>query len=183
VTVGGQEGGNIGRTVRNGFIPFMEKKLGRGKQFRAVEIPEEGHNYVPYKALYEGLKAIYSDWMMPGEVLQDSLEAVKLFYTHLSKECGYPIDIPESAYFNLANYVYNQVSTAEAVKISKLYVEAYPESSFAHFRLGRFYHLMGELDSAIKCYRKAIALEMGTPNPDSERLVTYRVNLQNAEKK
>jgi predicted alpha/beta superfamily hydrolase len=183
VTVGSQEGGNIGRTVRDGFIPDMKKKPATGKALRAVEIPDEGHNYVPYKAIYEGLKSVYSDWMMPGEVLQGGLEAIQSFYKNLSEKYGYRIDIPESAYFNLANYVYNQVSTEEAVKISKLYVDAYPESSFAHYRLGRFYHLMGDLESAIKFYRKAIALEMEAPDPDSERLVTYKINLKNAEKK
>jgi predicted alpha/beta superfamily hydrolase len=183
VTVGSQEGGNIGRTVKAGFIPYMEKRLGKGGAFKAVEIPGEGHNTVPYKALYEGLKSVYSDWMMPGDVLREGLEAIQLFYKNLSEKYGYPIDVPESAYFNLANYVYNQVSTEEAVKVSKLYVEAYPDSSFAHYRLGRFYHLKGELEPAIKCYRKAITLEMAAPEPDSERLVTYRINLENAEKK
>jgi len=42
--------------------------------------------------------------------------------------------VPESAYFNLANYIHNQVSTEAAVDIAKLYVDAYPESSFAHYR-------------------------------------------------
>ncbi len=181
VTVGSQEGGNIGRSVRNGFIARMEKKLAKGKPFRALEIPDEGHNYVPYKAIYEGLKSAYSDWTMPAEVLQDGMEGIKTFYNNLSEKYGYPIDVPESAYFNLANYVYNQVSTEAAVNISKLYVEAYPDSSFANYRLGRFYQLMGELELAIKCYQKAIDLEMKTPDPDSERLVTYRINLENVQ--
>ncbi len=183
VTVGSQEGGNIGRSVRDGFIASMENKLAKGKPFRALEISDEGHNYVPYKAIYEGLKSAYSDWTMPAEVLQHGMEAIKTFYKNLSEKYGYPIDVPESAYFNLANYVYNQVSTEAALKISKLYVEAYPDSSFANYRLGRFYHLMGEAELAIRCYRKAIDLEMDIPNPDSERLVTYRINLENAEQK
>ena len=115
-------------------------------------------------------------------MLQEGLEAIKIFYKNLSKKYGYPIDVPESAYFNLANYVYNQVSTEAAVDISKLYVDVYPESSFAHYRLGRFYHLMGKLELAIKSYQKAIALEKKTLDPDSERLVTYNINLENADK-
>ncbi len=183
VTIGTQEGGNIGRTVRDGFISRMKKGLGKGNVFRTVDIPDEGHSYVPYKAIYEGLKSLYSDWTMPGEVLQDGLAGVQSFYRNLSQKYGYTIDVPESAYFNLANYIYSQGSAEEAVKISKLCIEVYPESPFAHFGLGRLHQLMGEMESAAECYRKAIAHEMAAPDPDSERLVMYRINLDKAEKK
>ena len=182
VTVGSLEGGDIGRSVRDGFIHLMEKKFGKDRLFRSVEIQEEGHNYVPYKALYEGLRSIYSDWQMPNDLLGGGIQSIKSFYKELSNEYGYAIDVPESAYSNLANYVYNQVSTSAAVEISRLYVDAYPESSFARYRLGRFYHLSGDLISAKKCYQKAIELENKTPTPDPERMVMYTISLQKVEK-
>jgi len=184
VTVGSLEGGgDIGRSVRDGFISLMKSEFGNDGHFKSVEIPEEGgHSYAPYKALYEGLKSIYSDWQMPNDLLDGGIQAIKSFYKELSNKYGYSIDVPESAYSNLANYVFNQVSTNAAVEISKLYIDAYPESSYARFLIGFFYYFSGDLISAKKCYRKAIELEKEIPTPDSERMVMYTINLQKVEK-
>jgi hypothetical protein len=182
VTVGSLEGGDIGRSVRDGFISQMKSKFGNDRNFKSVEIPEEGHYYVPYKALYEGLKSIYYDWKIPNDLLTGGIKAIESFYNELSKKYGYPIDVPEYAYSNLANYVYNQVSTEAAVEISVLYVDNYTESSFAHYKLGRFLHLADDLNAAKKSYQRAIKFENKTSNPDSERLIMYKINLQKVEK-
>jgi predicted alpha/beta superfamily hydrolase len=181
VTVGSLEGGNIGRSVRDGFISLMNKEYGSKGFFKSTEIPNEGHNYVPYKALYEELQLLYSDWQMPNDLFQGGLKAVKSFYDDLSRKYGYAVDVPESAYSGLATYVYNQVSTEAAVGVAQLYVQAYPESSLAYFLLGRFHHLSGAFEEAKKDYEKAVRLENETPNPDSERLVTYGINLKKVE--
>jgi predicted alpha/beta superfamily hydrolase len=182
VTVGSLEGGDIGRSVRDGFIPLMTNKFGNKGFFKTIEIPNEGHNYGPYKALYEGLQLIYSDWQMPGDILPNGLKAIKVFYKKLSEKYGYTIDIPEAAYSNLVNYVYNQVSTEAAVKTAKLYVQAYPESSFAYYRLGLFSFLFGNMEEAKESLQKALELENKTSNPNSERIVTYTINLNKVEK-
>ena len=182
VTVGSLEGGDIGRSVRDGFIPLMTNKFGKKGFFKTIEIPNEGHSYGPYKALYEGLKLIYSDWQMPNDLLEGGIAAIKTFYKKLSKEYGYVIDVPEAAYSNLVNYVYNQVSTEAAVETAKLYVKAYPESSYAYYRLGLFSYLSGKLEAAKENLQKALNLENKTPNPDSERIVTYTINLHKVEK-
>jgi predicted alpha/beta superfamily hydrolase len=182
VTVGSLEGGDIGRSVRDGFIPLMTNKFGNKGFFKTIEIPNEVHNYGPYKALYEGLKLIYSDWQMPNDLLKGGLGAIKTFYEKLSKEYGYVIEVPEAAYSNIVNYVYNQVSTEAAVETAKLYVKAYPESSYAYYRLGLFSYLSGKLEAAKENLQKALNLENKTPNPDSERIVTYTINLHKVEK-
>ena len=100
----------------------------------------------------------------------------------LSEKYGYTIDVPEAAYSNLVNYVYNQVSTEAAVKTAKLYVQAYPESSFAYYRLGLFSFLFGNMEEAKESLQKALELENKTSNPNSERIVTYTINLNKVEK-
>ena len=182
VTVGSLEGGDIGRSVRDGFVVFMKNEFGLDDFFKTIEIPDESHSYVYYKAIYEGLKLLFSDWQMPNELLGGGIEAMQSFYSKLSEEYGYEITVPEAAYSNLANYVYNQVSTEAAIKIAKLYVNAFPKSSYAQFRLGRFNHLAGNLKIAKACYQKALELENKNANPDSERIVTYTINLKNADK-
>jgi hypothetical protein len=59
--VGTLEGGDIGRTVRDGFVRVMKEKLKPDFPFTFVEIPGEGHSFVPYKAIYQGLISLYSD--------------------------------------------------------------------------------------------------------------------------
>ena len=119
---------------------------------------------------------------MPNDLLKGGLGAIKTFYEKLSKEYGYVIEVPEAAYSNLVNYVYNQVSTEAAVETAKLYVKAYPESSYAYYRLGLFSYLSGKLEAAKENLQKALNLENKTPNPDSERIVTYTINLHKVEK-
>ena len=177
VTVGSLEGGDIGRSVRDGFISLMKKEFGTEGFFRSAEIPNVGHNYVTYQALYAGLQLLYSDWQMPNDLLSGGIKAIQSFYDDLSRKYGYAVGVPESAYSSLANYVYNQVSTDAAVGVAQLYVKACPESSYAHYLLGRFHHLNGALAEAKKDYETAIRLENAEPRPDSERLVTYTVNL------
>ena len=181
VTVGSLEGGDMGRSVRDGFIPLMTNNFGNKGFFKTIEIPNEGHSYVLYKALYEGLQLLYSDWQMPNSLLGEGIEAIRAFYKKLSKKYGYVIEVPEAAYSNLVNYVYNQVSTEAAVKTAKLYVKAYPESSYAYYRLGLFSYLLGKLEEAKENLQKAIKLEKNTSNPDSERMVTYGINLKKVE--
>lgn len=182
VTIGSLEGGDIGRSVRDGFIHLMTNKFGNKGFFKTIEIPNEGHNYGPYKALYEGLQLIYSDWKMPDSLLGGGIKAIESFYKKLSREYGYTIDVPEAAYSSLVNYVYNQVSTEAAVETAKLYVNAYPKSSYAYYRLGLFSYLFGKLETAKENLQKALDLENKTLNPDSERIVTYTINLQKVEK-
>ena len=182
VTVGSLEGGDIGRTVRDGFISLMKKKLDEKKPFTSVEIPDEGHSYVPYKAFYEGLSSLYSDWLMPNEVLNQGLHAIESFYKNLSKKYGYEVDIPESAYLGLASNVFGQGEQKKALEIANLCAQKYPESSYAHYRLGRLHHQSGDFVSAKSSYLKALELEKATSNPDSERIITYTINLQDVEK-
>ncbi|MEJ2507536.1 MAG: alpha/beta hydrolase-fold protein, partial [Ignavibacteriaceae bacterium] len=158
VTIGSLEGGDMGRSVRDGFITLMKNQFGSDDFFKTVEIPDESHSYVYYKAIYEGLQLLYSDWQMPEELLENGIEAIKTFYSNLSQKYGYKISVPEAAYSNLANYTYNQVSTEAAIDIAKLYVNAFPNSSYAYFRLGIFNQLASNYKIAKGCYQKALEL-------------------------
>ena len=182
VTIGSLEGSNIGRTVRDGLIALMKKKLDKKKPFTSVEIPDEGHSYVPYKAFFDGLSSLYSDWMMPVEVLSEGLQAIESFYKNLSQKYGYEVNIPESAYLGLANTLFSQGERKKALETAKLCTQKYPESSYAHYRLGRLHHQIGDFVSARSSYLQALELEKVTSDPDSERIIMYTINLQDVEK-
>ena len=94
--------------------------------FNFIEIPQENHAYVPLKAIYEGLKILYQDWVMPAGVAKKGFGAINAFYDDLSKKYGYRLIIPESAYTQLIGSV---ATHKEALKMALLYTEKYPNSS------------------------------------------------------
>ncbi len=182
VTIGTLEGGNIGRTVRDGFIPLMKDRVGTDYPFNVVEIPDEGHSFVPYKAIYEGLISLYSDWPVPVEVINQGFEAVETFYKNLSGKYGFEINISEWAYMNLINSLLGDKNYDEAKNIAGKYMSDHPNSSTAQFYLGRIYERMNDFKSAKTYYQKAIDVEKSKREPDSERIVTFTINLNDLEK-
>ncbi len=182
VTIGALEGGDMGRSVRDGFFPKIRKSSGEKIPFTFIEIPEEGHSYVPIKAYYQGLSALFADWMMPNEIMDDGFEGIRLFYEKQSEKYGFEIDIPESAYFRLASKHYNEGDRKKAFEIAKEYVNKFPESSYAHYYLGMRANAVGELRLAKKSFLKAIEIEESSLEPYSERIVWSNMFLQDIER-
>ena len=183
ITAGTLEGGDIGRSVRDGFVPIMKEKLDPGFPFKFVEIPDEGHYFVPYKAIYKGLISIYSDWRMPFERISEGLHAVESFYKTLSEKYGYEIKITEWAYMNLINSLKREQKFDEALEIAQQYFMDYPKLSWTQFFLGSIYEQLNDYETAKNYYQKAIEFEKSNSEPDSERIVTFTINLNDLEKK
>lgn len=182
VTIGALEGGNMGRSVRDGFFPKMRKSAGEKAPFTFIEIPAEGHSYVPLKAYYQGLSALFADWVMPNEILSDGFEGICSFYEKQSKKYGFEIDIPESAYFRLASKYYNEGDKKKALEVAKEYVHRFPESSYAHYYLGLRAKAVGELRLAKESFLKAIDIEESSSEPYTERIIMSKILLQDIDK-
>lgn len=183
VTMGSLEGGNIGRTVKNGFVRIMKEKLKPNFPFTFVEIPGEGHYFVPYKAIYQGLISLYSGWQMPFKKIQEGLNAVDSFYKKLSQKYGYEITISQWAYRNLINRYNSEKEWKEALKIAERYILDYPRSSWAYYLLGRTYQHLNQNELAKEYYQKAIKLEKSRSQSYSENILVFTMMLQNLEKK
>ena len=182
VTIGAREGGNMGRSVRDGFVPKMRKRPEKKIPFTFIDIPGEGHSYVPIKAYYEGLLALFADWVMPNEIMDDGFEGIRSFYKKQSKKYGYEVDIPESAYFRLASKYFNEGDKKKALEIAEEYVTKFPESSYAHYYLGLRAKAAGELLLAKKSFLKAIDIEESSLEPYTERIIISNILLQDIEK-
>jgi predicted alpha/beta superfamily hydrolase len=182
VTIGALEGGSMGRSVRDGFIRVMNEILGTDDPFSYIEIPDEGHYFVPYKAIYEGLISLFSDWRMPFETINEGFKAVDIFYKTLSKKIGYEINISEWAYMNLINSLLNVEDYADAKHIVNKYISDYPNSPWGRLYFGRIYERMNDFQSAKTYYQEAIDIENSKREPDSERIVTFTINLDIVEK-
>ncbi|MGD8307460.1 MAG: alpha/beta hydrolase-fold protein, partial [Ignavibacteria bacterium] len=169
ITCGTLEGGSIDRSVRRGFVPIIKKKLPKGYQFNFVEIPEEDHSFVPYKALYDGLASLFSDYRMPYEKINEGYESVKKYFSKLSENYGYEIKVSEWAFMNLINDLNRKNKYKEAMEIAKQFKLNYPQSPWAILLIVRIFEKMGNYDKAKKNYDLAIKTEKLKPVPDSER--------------
>ncbi|MFW9964759.1 MAG: alpha/beta hydrolase-fold protein [Candidatus Sifarchaeia archaeon] len=178
VTIGSKEGGDIGRSVRDGFIPLLSSHSKKSTKFKAVEIPLENHEFGPYKALYEGMKALYSDYIIPQDIIDNGLDAVNSFYENLSEKYGYEVLIPESTYSQVASSIYRQGEESQALKIAKTYVQKYPESSYAHYYLGTRYLRAQLIELAEEHVGKALEIESNQFVPDTEKIFVYNLRMQ-----
>ncbi len=172
----------MGRSVRDGFVPKMRKSTGKKIPFTFIEIPEEGHSYVPFNAYYQGFLALFADWVMPNEIMDDGFEGIYSFYKKQSNKYGFEIDIPESAYFRLASKYFNEGDKKKAFEIAKEYVNKFPESSYAHYYLGMRAKAVGQLSLAKKSFLKAIDIEESSLELYSERIVWSNMFLQDIER-
>ncbi len=182
VTLGAREGSDMGRSVKDGFFPQMSKVADEKISFTFIEISDEGHSYVPYRAYYQGLLALFADWVMPNEILNDGFEGIRSFYEKQSNKYGFAIDLPESAYFRLASKSFNEGDKRKAVEIAKEYAARFPESSYARFYLGMRAMAVDEFRLAKKSLLKAIDLEESSLEPYAERVIMCRILLQDIEK-
>ncbi len=182
VTLGALEGTGMSGPVRDSFVAMFEGDSSDETAVTYVEIFGEIHIYVYHKALLEGLRALYSEWVMPDAVLGGRWEAVEGFYEDLSARWGYPVDIPEAAYFRLTSALARGGDEDGALEIARFAVERYPRSSLAHYRLGSVLYRRGDLESARESYLRALELETGYEEPDSERLVAIQSRLRELER-
>lgn len=175
VTLGALEGGDMGGSVRQNFVPLLTTRHRPAVDFSFVEIPGENHGHVPYKAYYDGLSAVYSDWLVPPHVLRGGTAAVQRFFEGLSGRWGYRVDVPLSVY-RLLSLTLPDVATAQAA--ARRAVEQYPRSSVAHLSLGRLQQMAGDTAAAVASLGRALRLEMERTVPQSERLRAIRGRLE-----
>jgi predicted alpha/beta superfamily hydrolase len=180
ITLGALEGGDMDGAVRRNFVPLLAGQRRPSLDFTFVEIPGENHGHVPYKAYFDGLTALYADWLVPRNVLQGGLPAVQEFFDGLSSRWGYRVDIPLSVYRVLSTTL---PDIAPALQAARLAVEQYPHSSVAYLSLGRLQQMAGDTAAAVESLQRALQLEMQRPVPQSEWLRAIRSRLQGLQRR
>jgi len=176
ITQGALEGGDIGNSVKNGIVPLLHKKEAAGWEY--VEIPGVSHNYVPYKALYEGLRAVFSDFAVPQDDLTDGLEAIKRHYRKLSASYGYEVNVPNSVYMALVEAQFNSRDPETILPITSEWMTIYPHSAVAWYFHGRLFRMLNNTEKARLYLEKALELEQVRMLPDSEWLNPMKKRLK-----
>jgi pimeloyl-ACP methyl ester carboxylesterase len=180
ITQGSLEGGDIGNSVKGGIVPLLEEKNVKGWVY--VEIPGVSHNYTPYKALYEGLQTAFPGFAVPQNELNQGLDAVKEHYANVSAGYGYTVNVPDDVYAALVRGWFNSHDPGEILPITTEWTATYPRSAIAWYFHGRMHQLSNELDKALACFQKSVALEQARILPDSEWLNPMRERLKDVAK-
>jgi predicted alpha/beta superfamily hydrolase len=173
ITQGSLEGGDIGSSVKKGIVPLLKKKKATGWVY--VEIPGVSHNYVPYKALYEGLSAAFPDFAVSQGELAEGLSAIKRHYERVSADYGYEIAVPDDVYSALVRGWFGSRDPAEILPVTSEWTTAYPQSAVAWYFHGQIHQLSNDLDEARTYLEKALELEQAKALPDSEWLNPMKI--------
>jgi predicted alpha/beta superfamily hydrolase len=181
MTIGTKEEGGWTHTATTKLAGTLEGNPVDNLGFQLLVIDRLGHNLSVPQGFYEGLRALFSDWVAPQEVVAQGMNAVKEYYEALSRLYGYRVEIPRDILMTLAWNLYGEKKIEEAIEIFKQGVEEYPSHSLGYYYLGRVYHRTERPRLAQPLFEEAIALERGREAPDGVSLEMYRRALQEVQ--
>jgi tetratricopeptide (TPR) repeat protein len=170
MTLGADEAGDMGRSVRDSFWRLLEESPRKRWDITFLEIPGEGHNAVAYKALLDGLRALFPDWRVPSDVVSRGYEAVESHYRSLSVKYGSPFEIPGAALLSLAGAALNEGDTKAAIELSAMCAKKHPRLWRSRYLVGLTKEREGDREAARAWYRKALDAEDRRSLPYSENI-------------
>ena len=96
-----------------------------------IHVENESHENLPYRGIYEGLASLFADYMpaMRHDLSQATLAALEAQYGSMSRDFGYNVNPPLSAFLNIANREANQRRFASARRALAMADSLYPGSS------------------------------------------------------
>lgn len=181
MTIGTEEEGGWSHTAVTKFASQLEERPVEGLEVTLIEIEGAGHNQSLPLAYYRAIRLLYSDWLAPDEVIEASRARVDQYYRELSDRYGYAVPIPEPVLMNLGIGHLQADQPEEARAIFEEITELYPESSYAHYLLGRAWQKSGDPIAARQEYRRAIQIESRQQPPDGLDLRYFRSRLAEVE--
>jgi tetratricopeptide (TPR) repeat protein len=133
----------------------------------------EDHGSVPLLSLYHGLCFIFEDYSPTGDAW-DKPAALSAHFKQVSEKLGYSVLPPEGYIDDLGSWKLDSAhDTNSALACFQLNVSNYPASFNAWQSLGGAFKVMGDQDSALKCFERSLEL-----NPDN-RDVTRQIQRLN----
>jgi hypothetical protein len=95
-----------------------------------VRVENESHENLPYRGIYEGLAAMFNDYMpaMRHDLSQATLPALEKQYGEISRDFGYTVKPPLGAILSIANKEANQRRFVPARRALALADSLYPGS-------------------------------------------------------
>lgn len=140
------------------FSSLIKERTNGTIEFEYIKMEEENHASIPYITLFNGLRFIFSDWILPQETVNQGLSAIDEHYASLATIYDIEVKSPERM-LNILGYTYLQNGDIEnAIMVFKENVKRYPGSSNVYDSLGEAYENNNQLDLARENYQKAYDL-------------------------
>ncbi len=158
--------GNEGASMLDPALEFtraLEADSGENLIWAFRRFKDADHQTMPVKAFAYGLDFIFSDWRMPPEISAEGLDAVLAYYAGLSQKYRQVLEVPENVLNRMGYMAMNKGKLEDALEIFKLNVNKHPGSANAYDSLGEAFLKAGDIENAVRNYRKSLDL-----NPENE---------------
>lgn len=160
------------------FSLSMQQQAKGSVVFEYVKMDSENHATIPYISLFNGLRFIFSEWLLPPDKMDQGLKAIDAHYAKAASRYGVEIQTPENV-INLLGYTYLQQNDLEmAIKVFLENVKRYPGSANVYDSLGEAYENNSQFELAGKNYEMACKLGDLSNNVN---LPVYQANLERVQ--
>ncbi len=148
-----------------GFADLLKAKAPADFRWEVRVLEEEGH--VPYTSLYEGLRAVFSDWDFPDAREEEaSLQEIQSFYDRLTERYGFEAQIPFGLLLDVGMRYVREENLKEAIKLMRVNIQQYPHYGGAYYYLAEIYRRGDEKQLALETYQKALEVDPEYPRKD-----------------
>lgn len=134
-----------------------------GLQWKTEIMEGETHLDVLSKGLYAGLEYVFSSFEPPTSAIAGGAESVKAYFSGLSDEYGFSIEMPVGAITEAASLLYQDEQLKEAISLVEYGVDIHPYAADLHGTLAELKKFDGDNAAALEHYNHAaqIAADQG----------------------
>lgn len=162
------------------FSALIEQKGVKNFNLEYTKIESERHGTIPYVAIPNGLKYIFSDVQLPEEVKNKGLVAIDAYYNELSAKYDSKLVPSERTLNGVGALFLQRQDVKRALNIFKESIKRFPQSSGAYDYLGMANEANKQLDLAVQNYQKAYDLGKAQ---NHIRTKNYLINLNRVQAK
>jgi predicted alpha/beta superfamily hydrolase len=155
---------------------LVEAKI-EGLQLTVKRMPDETHGSVVLRALYWGLRDLFTGWQLPRDPetgrFTGGIAEIRKHYAGLSKRFGIKIIPGESTVNGVGYQTLGRPDIEGAIEIFRYNAALYPASANVHDSLGEALEQAGRLEEAAEQYSLAVK---NAKNNNDARLSIFEAN-------
>jgi len=141
--------------VMGEFSTLVNERSGDAISLKYEKMEGENHITTPYLGVFNGLRFIFSDWVLDKEIFSAGISAIDEHYKKISEKYNIEITTPEHV-INLLGYNYLRAGkTEKAIEVFTENTKRFPDSPNVYDSLGEAYESNKQNDLAKGNYKKA----------------------------